>query len=176
MIIILVGASGSGKSRLMNFAIRKLDFNLPLWYTTREPREDQSDSVYTFLSPLEFLEKQKDHTIENVNVLYGSLYGTSFPDYKNTNYISIMDVEGAWKAKRKYGKYMKAIFIDCSEEERAYRMLMRGDTQEQVYYRLAEDRSKFRDVFHHTEYKITSGTPQEDNGEFIDILKDVYNE
>jgi|LGVE01.1.fsa_nt_gb guanylate kinase len=176
MIIILVGKSGSGKSTIMRHCVEQLKLSIPKWFVTREPRNDISDDVYTFLSPREFLDKQLTNEIENANVLYGNLYGSNFPDYKHTNYISIMDVEGMWKAKRKYGKHVIGVFIECPEHVRAYRMLMRGDSTEDVTYRLGTDRTMFKGAFDVTDYKITSQTPRDDIRELIDIIRDIEEE
>jgi len=176
MIIILVGKSGAGKSSLMSYMIDRLDFLLPKWYTTRAPRNDPADKVYNFLTPIKYLEMQKEGLLNNCNVLYGSLYATVFDDYKDKNYVSVMDVEGLWKAKRAYGKHVVGVFLECPEEERAYRMLMRGDKPEHVTYRLGKDRTMFKNVFHIADYKITSATPKDDVTEMLDIIRDIEEE
>jgi len=176
MIIIIVGESGAGKSTLMDYMINHLDFKLPEWYTTREPRDDDSDKMYNFMSVLDFLKGTKEKIIDNANVLYGNLYGTTFPEYHSKNYISVMDVEGLWKPKRAYGNNVVGVFLECNESERAYRMLLRGDSQDNVYYRLATDRTMFKGAFEVSDYKITSATPKEDVVEMLDIIKDIENE
>jgi hypothetical protein len=66
--------------------------------------------------------------------------------------------------------------MECSEEERGYRMLSRGDTVNSVKYRLGTDRAKFKGAFQVSDYKITSATQKEDVVELIDILNDIIDE
>ncbi len=107
-LIIIVGPSASGKTRLVSELLKKIPNSVRLvTTTTRSPRQNEQDKVdFFFVSRFEFEnEIKKDGFFESSEV-YGNLYGISksvLRDFlqKYQYVFAIIDVQGAQKLKAK---------------------------------------------------------------------------
>lgn len=143
-MIILVGASATGKTEVGRKLEEKYNIRKVVTYTTRPMREHEIDGIdYNFVSQEEFKHLyDKDYFFETM--LYNkNHYGTSYESLKDNFYV-ILDPTGL---KKYLNSNIKTIsfYLYCNEEERKNRMLGRGDRLENVLERLKVDSLLFTD-------------------------------
>ena len=122
-LIIFAAPSGSGKSTIINSIMadggdEELNLHFSVSATSRAPRgEEQNGVEYFFLSPEEFKAKiANDEFVEYEEVYKDKFYGTlkSQVDKQlaaGENIVFDVDVNGALRIKRLYGKRALSIFI-----------------------------------------------------------------
>lgn len=103
ILVVLYGASGSGKSYMEQFLVNKKGFSKLVTYTTRQPREGEVHGVhYNFISRDNFLELITDLEMVAVTSYYGNknLYGVSLKsllsmrDSGVNNAVVVLDKRG----------------------------------------------------------------------------------
>ena len=149
-LIIFAAPSGSGKSTIINSIManggaKELNLHFSISATSRAPRGEEKNGVeYFFLTPDEFRQKiANDEFIEYEEVYPDKFYGTlkSQVDKQLTegNVVFDVDVNGALRIKKLYGKRALSIFIQPpSVEELRRRLESRGTDAPKVI----EDRIK----------------------------------
>ena len=154
-LIIFAAPSGSGKSTIINSIMadggdEELNLHFSVSATSRAPRgEEQNGVEYFFLSPEEFQAKiANDEFVEYEEVYKDKFYGTlkSQVDKQlaaGENIVFDVDVNGALRIKRLYGKRALSIFIQPpSIEELRSRLEKRAtDAPEVIEQRI--ERAKY---------------------------------
>ncbi|MBQ8709884.1 MAG: guanylate kinase [Bacteroidaceae bacterium] len=154
-LIIFAAPSGSGKSTIINSIMadggdEELNLHFSVSATSRAPRgEEQNGVEYFFLSPEEFKAKiANDEFVEYEEVYKDKFYGTlkSQVDKQlaaGENIVFDVDVNGALRIKRLYGKRALSIFIQPpSIEELRSRLKKRAtDAPEVIEQRI--ERAKY---------------------------------
>ena len=154
-LIIFAAPSGSGKSTIINSIMadggdEELNLHFSVSATSRAPRgEEQNGVEYFFLSPEEFKAKiANDEFVEYEEVYKDKFYGTlkSQVDKQlaaGENIVFDVDVNGALRIKRLYGKRALSIFIQPpSVEELRSRLEKRAtDAPEVIEQRI--ERAKY---------------------------------
>lgn len=154
-LIIFAAPSGSGKSTIINSIMadggdEELNLHFSVSATSRAPRgEEQNGVEYFFLSPEEFKAKiANDEFVEYEEVYKDKFYGTlkSQVDKQlaaGENIVFDVDVNGALRIKRLYGRRALSIFIQPpSIEELRSRLEKRAtDAPEVIEQRI--ERAKY---------------------------------
>lgn len=154
-LIIFAAPSGSGKSTIINSIMadggdEELNLHFSVSATSRAPRgEEQNGVEYFFLSPEDFKAKiANDEFVEYEEVYKDKFYGTlkSQVDKQlaaGENIVFDVDVNGALRIKRLYGKRALSIFIQPpSIEELRSRLEKRAtDAPEVIEQRI--ERAKY---------------------------------
>ena len=154
-LIIFAAPSGSGKSTIINSIMadggdEELNLHFSVSATSRAPRgEEQNGVEYFFLSPEEFKAKiANDEFVAYEEVYKDKFYGTlkSQVDKQlaaGENIVFDVDVNGALRIKRLYGKRALSIFIQPpSIEELRSRLEKRAtDAPEVIEQRI--ERAKY---------------------------------
>ena len=101
MTIILIGASGSGKSTIENILSEKHNYEKIISYTTRSPRDYEIDGVdYKFIDNKTFTEMiNSDLFAEYDEYSQNRLYGTLISDYVDGNKVVVLTPNGFRKIK-----------------------------------------------------------------------------
>lgn len=130
--IILIGASGSGKTELSQYLIYKHLMNPITSTTSREPRKGELNGIHYHFKNRETFEKM----IENNEFIEfaeysGNYYGTSKQEIEqkmkdNKCVVNVMEIVGA-KAMKKIFPNTIIIYIDCPIDVMMQRMFDRGD-------------------------------------------------
>lgn len=104
MIIVLLGASGTGKSTIENELSLNHGFDKIVSYTTRKPRKyETSGREYWFVSANEFKEKINKNTFaEYDEYSQGRLYGTAKEDYNSGNKVVVLTPNGLRQLKKNH--------------------------------------------------------------------------
>jgi guanylate kinase len=116
MIIVLVGASGSGKSALEKEISSHYGYNKVISYTTRPKRENEVNGRdYHFIS-----EKSSQVILEqglfaeydeySQNRKYGSLIS----DYKNGNGVAVLTPNGLRQVKERCKDSIFSVYVDSN--------------------------------------------------------------
>ena len=104
MIIVLVGASGSGKSTIERWLHSHCKYQKIISYTTREPRENEVNGKdYWFISNEEFRTKiEQGFFAEYEEYSQNRLYGTPKEEYSSGNKVVVLTPGGLRQLKKKF--------------------------------------------------------------------------
>lgn len=142
-MIILIGPSASGKTEVAKELMNKYHYKKVITYTTRLPRENETNDVdYHFISLDDFVKKiSQDFFFETVNY-NGNFYGTARADL-NDNSVVVLEPRGFRSYKEKGAKNVVSFYLESDEEHRIKRMKYRGDRDDKIKERIANDRKAF---------------------------------
>ena len=151
-MIILMGASATGKTEVGKLLQAKYGINKVVTYTTREKRINEIEDVdYHFLSKEEFI-KLKDTNFFFETVEYNdNYYGTSYSSLVDNSYL-IVEPSGFKKYLNSDINYT-SFYLESSKEVRLNRMIIRGDRIENAQKRIEVDddvfNSELRNLVNH---------------------------
>lgn len=102
MVIVLLGASGSGKSTIEHELAAHYGFNKIVSYTTRQPRNgEESGKDYYFTDNETFNEiLERDLFAEHDEYSQNRLYGTLKSDYVGENKVVVLTPNGLRQLKK----------------------------------------------------------------------------
>ena len=142
-MVILVGASASGKSVVAKDMIKRYGFSKVVTYTTRSIRVGEVNNIdYHFVSKEEFIEKANNNFFIETACYNDNYYGTAYEDISK-NKVLIVEPKGANVYYNKLKDDVKIIYLNATEEERKNRMIERCDKIEDINKRLLNDEKYF---------------------------------
>ena len=142
-MVILVGASASGKSVVAKDMIKRYGFSKVITYTTRSIRVGEVNNVdYHFVSKEEFIEKANNNFFIETACYNDNYYGTAYEDISR-NKVLIVEPKGANVYYNKLKDDVKIIYLNATEEKRKNRMIERCDKIEDINKRLVNDEKYF---------------------------------
>ncbi len=160
-LVIITAPSGSGKTTIVNHLLRELpQLAFSVSACTRKPRAGEQDGVnYHFITLEDFTRRIAHHEFAEFEMVYeGKYYGTLKSELEliwnnqQTPMVDI-DVQGALRLKKHYGKQTLSIFIQApSIEALEQRLRARGsETEQSLKERLdkATEELSFSDQFDH---------------------------
>lgn len=143
-MIVLVGASASGKTELAKCLYETYGYKKCITTTTRLPRLHEKDGYdYHFLTEEAFLEKQKEDAFVEVITYQHAYYGIQKKDIQN-NGVVILDPFGANAVIKQINTHIFICFVDCDISVRKSRMENRGDQESDIDKRLEADHLRFQ--------------------------------
>lgn len=155
-MIVLVGASGSGKTSVAK-ELEKRGYKRVVTYTTRPMRDGEKDNDdYHFLPDDEF-EGIKDCFVEHSTYRewkYGCYVSTK--DIDNKDSVVILTPKGMRKLKQLYPKDVFVVYLDVDRSSRLIKMLLRGDDVEEAYRRNLSDVGMFDGVEEEVDLHISN--------------------
>ena len=143
-MIVLAGASASGKTEVAKELAKKYGITKVITTTTRKMRQGEINGKdYFFVTKEEFelmLQEGRfvEHTLYNEN-LYGST-----KDQIMHNRSVVIDPAGLRAYIALNDPTIVTFFLDTDEQTRFKRMLLRGDKEEDAIKRIEHDRLAFR--------------------------------
>ena len=138
-MIILVGASASGKTATALKLQEKYRLKKAVTTTTREKRTGERDGVdYFYISRDEFLKRNKEGKFVETTLYNNNFYGCGV-DQVSDNRIIVLDPNGVHSFKKLKNKNIVIFLIDCNEKTRKERMTLRGDEEKKIKERLEND-------------------------------------
>ena len=185
-IIVLVGASGSGKTTIGK-ELEELGVRSLLSFTTREPREGEYNMVdYRFISIAELGNRLCEGDVVEMTKYNGNTYGLLREDVKfamgNGNDVYfICDKNGASQIKEMYPEQCVTIFLKTDVKTMIDRMRRRGDDSEsilsRVYHAVSNNELEFDTSIH--DYCLMCNTkrrvdPADDAGLILKIARGIY--
>ncbi len=144
MLIILVGASATGKTEVGKILKSKYGYNKIVTYTTRDIRIGETKDIdYHFVTKEEFEKMAKEGKFFEYTAYNDNYYGTSFESLYHNGYL-ILEPIGYNKYFKSNIKY-KSFYLNTSNEIKYQRMIQRGDGEEQALKRIRIDNELFND-------------------------------
>lgn len=144
----IVGPSGSGKSTL-TFAIQKALKKMkakrgltPVESMTTRPPRYPGEPGHVYVTKEEF----DKYEMVAYTQFDGNEYGVPASMLDECD-LYVIDIEGVKTLRERYsGKQLVVIYLDITPEEAARRMCVRGDSEEKIQKRLANDAVMFADM------------------------------
>lgn len=157
-IILLAGASGSGKTSVVEILEREYGLKSVCSYTTRE-RRTPDEYGHIFVTEEEF----KRLNLVGYSEYDGTLYGATAEQIEEAD-IWVVDVNGIEYFRKKYKGKKQAIVIwlvtsndsHIDFSERYERMRERGDDAEKAGFRTALDKVEFAGIENLYDYKLVN--------------------
>lgn len=143
-MIVLVGASASGKTELAKILYQRYGYQKCITSTTRNPRiGEKQDIDYHFLSHDEFIQKMNQNVFVEVTPYNQYLYGIQKKDVKK-NGVVIVEPSGANTLVNQMSSFVFVVYVHASKALRKKRMLQREDEIKKINERLAYDDDIFK--------------------------------
>ncbi|MEG0978156.1 MAG: hypothetical protein RSE56_02830 [Bacilli bacterium] len=142
-MIILIGASASGKTEIAKKLINNYSFQKVITYTTRLPRKNETNNIdYHFVTIEKFLKlKEEDFFLETT--LYNENYYGTAKNEIGLNKILIVDPKGYAAYRKINDATIISFYINVEESVRKERMFNRGDCPDDIAKRLLNDQKDF---------------------------------
>ncbi len=138
-MIILVGASASGKTATALALQNKYGLKKAVTTTTRKKRINEVDGIdYFFVSRKEFLKRNKENKFVETTLYNDNFYGCGV-DQVSDDRIIVLDPNGVNSFRKLKDNHIKIFLIESSEETRKNRMISRGDEKDKIVQRLEND-------------------------------------
>lgn len=170
-MIILVGASASGKSVLVKKLIEKYNMEKVVTYTTRSMRIGEINNIdYHFIDLNSFIMKKDNNFFLETAFYNNNYYGTAYEDISK-NKVLILEPSGANIYYDKLKDDVFIVYLQASENERKKRMYERGDSEEAINKRLLNDVQYFAV----NNFKKIDIIVETENKSVDEIAKIVYN-
>lgn len=174
MIVILCGASASGKTTLANYIVEHTDnFSKVVTYTTRPPREGEVNGIdYYFLTNEKFDELKNAGFFVEYAKYRDWQYGTGVNFDKNENKIVVLTPAGA-RAFLNNGElkdHVRVIYLDVDRRSRLIKLLSRGDDIEEAYRRNLSDVGMFDAFEREADYVLHNNKYRKPVGILASIL------
>lgn len=143
-MIVLAGASASGKTEVAKLLAKKYGIVKIITTTTRDKRVGEEDKRdYFFITKDEFERKIQAGDFVEYTFYNGNLYGST-KDQIADNKCVVIDPAGLRSYIALNNPTIMTFFLEADEETRRKRMLERGDGEEKVNSRIAHDRELFK--------------------------------
>lgn len=173
-MLVLVGASASGKTDITKFLIEAYGYKKMITTTSRKPRMDEVNGVdYNFVSRKVFENRIKKNSFLEYVLYNDNYYGT--PKKGATiEKILIVEPDGANHIYKHEIKDTVIILLETDEETRKERMLERGDNLIQTIDRLEKDQSHFsKENLKHIDFIVN--TTNETQEELAFKIHELYH-
>lgn len=172
-IIVLLGASATGKDTVAKHISEKYNMPMAISYTTRPMRSNETQGVeYYFISDGEMHEKFKngeviEHTsyyIQSEDVSY--TYANVVEEFEKGDYVlTILNPHGLYQFnKSQYKDNLVSIMLNCDDRVRLVRSLNRDENVNvnEVLDRFRRDELDFIERRPKTDYEIDTNKPLEE--------------
>jgi len=172
-MLILIGASASGKTEIAKILIKKHNFLKMVTTTTRKKRKGEINGIdYNFITTKRFEKLKKENKFLETVVYNNNYYGTPTKG-ADINKVLIVEPEGANSIYSKKLKDTIFFLLETDEETRKNRMLQRGDNLIEVLDRLNKDDQIFAPKkLKHIDYKMNTSTLNQED--LAEVIKDLY--
>ena len=142
-MIILVGASASGKTEVAKLLNVLFNIKKVVTHTTRAIRKSEvMDVDYHFVSEEDFLKLKDDDAFVETTYYNGNYYGSSKKEIGD-NKVLIVDPAGLDSFLSLHDSHIVTFLLEADKKTRFERMLLRGDSIENAKSRIANDTLKF---------------------------------
>ena len=182
MIIVLLGASGSGKSTIENQLSTQYGFEKIVSYTTRQPRNNEENGKdYWFIDNDTFREiMNRDLFAEHDEYSQNRLYGTLKSDYVDGNKVVVLTPNGLRQLKKNCpNEDILTVLVEASLGTRVKRYIDRCgvdkfnfDDKNEIASRVERDYSMFLGL----EKEVDLVIHNDEGTNISDLVSDILNQ
>ena len=174
-MIVLAGASASGKTEVAKMLAAKYGIVKAITTTTRDMRVGESNGRdYFFVSKAQFKDMIEQNRFVEFTTYNDNLYGST-KDQIAPNKCVVVDPAGLKAYIALNNPDIITFFLDSKEETRMHRMHLRGDDEEKIKNRLIHDREAFKaERIPQVDHHIDSETKTVE--EVADMIYQIYQE
>ena len=145
-MIVLSGASASGKTEAAKMLMVKYGITKAITTTTRPMRKNEVNGKdYFFVTKEEFEQMIKDERFVEHTLYNGNYYGSTKDQIADGRSV-VIDLKGLKSYSALNNDRIVTFYLKTSEEIRFKRMLERGDGEECAHKRIENDRKIFADT------------------------------
>lgn len=142
-MIILVGASASGKTEVAKMLFKLFQMRKVVTHTTRPMRKGEKNGIdYHFVDEETFNQLKDEGYFVETTVYNENYYGTSKLELGD-NKVLIVDPNGLNTFVKLADPHIVSFFMEASKDTRRLRMIKRGDDFNSALQRIATDDIKF---------------------------------
>lgn len=170
-MIVLAGASASGKTEVAKVLAKKYGITKIVTTTTREKRTGEVNGVdYFFVSKEQFERMIIEDKFVEYTLYNGQLYGSTKDQISNDKCV-VIDPAGLRSYINLNNKDIVTFYLEADEVTRHNRMVFRGDSPEKIESRIANDRIAFKkENIAKVDYVIDSSN----NKTIEQVAEDIY--
>lgn len=138
-MIILCGASASGKTVTALELQKKYGLSKAITTTTREKRVGETNGVeYFFISKEEFQKRLSENKFVESSLYNGNYYGCGI-DQVADDKVVVLDPNGLHSFMKLKNRNIVTFLLIADENTRRQRMVSRGDKEENISQRISND-------------------------------------
>ena len=138
-MIILCGASASGKTVTALELQKKYGLSKAITTTTREKRVGETNGVeYFFISKEEFQKRLSENKFVESSLYNGNYYGCGI-DQVADDKVVVLDPNGLHSFMKLKNRNIVTFLLIADENTRRQRMMSRGDKEENISQRISND-------------------------------------
>lgn len=146
-ILLLMGASASGKSTLEQQLLKSGDVYRVVSTSTRDMRRGEVNGInYHFVSLREFQALERNNQFIQTTTFANHFYGTTKSEYTTDHPIAVLSIVPASAVsfvpvlREVFPDYdIKIVYFDISQERLRENMLARGDSDKEIALRMTHD-------------------------------------
>ena len=171
-MIVLAGASASGKTEVAKVLAKKYGITKIVTTTTRDMRKGEVNGVdYFFVSKEEFEKMILDDRFVEYTLYNGQMYGSTKDQIANDKCV-VIDPAGLRSYINLNNKDIVTFYLEADEETRLQRMILRGDDAQKIKSRIENDRIAFKKKnIAKVDYTIDAGNAHS----IEEVAETVYN-
>ena len=153
-MIVIVGASASGKSTVQKVLCKDGKYKPLISYTTREPREGEVDGVdYHFVTRKKFIEMKELGAFAEHAIYNGWHYGIAKEDIKDDT-VGVLTPHGLRMLKRFPELHITSFYLDVPRRDRLIKILQRNDDVDEAIRRNMSDVGTFDGIEDEVDYVL----------------------
>ena len=142
-MIILIGASASGKTEVAKILQSKFALQKVITHTSRPMRIGEIDGVdYFFVTREKFEQLATGNFFVETTFYNGNYYGTSKSQVADDK-VLILDPNGLESFRKQNDKHIVSFLFQVDQITRYNRMISRGDDMKAAQKRIINDQNKF---------------------------------
>lgn len=157
-IIVILGASGSGKDTILGILKETYGFRGVVSYTARPPRKNETNGVdYHFISKKEFAKRLEEGFFAENTFYANNPYGFAREDLIE-GVILIACLDGLRQLRNELDLELFVVYVSVREDVRTLRLYDRGDNPEEINRRIKSDKIDFRNASMEVDFILTNNT------------------
>lgn len=170
-MILLFGASASGKTEIAKALERNYGIKKAITTTTRTARAGEKDGIsYFFIDEDTFLKRLRNGLFVEHTIYNGHYYGTGKDQIAKEKCI-VVDPKGVESFQKLFDPSIVSFYLEAKEGTRRERMESRGDKKEEIEKRLDNDRVAFAiDALPKTDFSLST-----DERSIEDLTKEIHS-
>lgn len=153
-MIVLVGASASGKSSIEKCLANNYGYKKIVSYTTREPRPNEVNGVdYHFITVDQFKKLQEENFFAETAIYNNWHYGVAKEDCTDDK-VAVLTPHGLRQISKIDGINITSFYVNVPRRDRLIKLLQRGDDIEEATRRSLSDVGMFDGIEDEVDFVI----------------------